>query len=223
MTFPWLPFFAVALAKGFRSLYRRLRDGSSDYRFDPLKVFGLAWLTVPLVFFSISGSKLPGYILPAVPGAIVITAIYFVDLLRQNTKWRIAGMAMSAATLGICVILLLTIVPAFAEGDSVKQLIAVADSRGYTRERVMNFHSTSNNAEFYAAGRLVRDTSGKQREYWAPANLRADIAALGGDPVIVLVRVEHLALLQSDSALDVEVLADNRETVITRVSLKNAA
>jgi 4-amino-4-deoxy-L-arabinose transferase-like glycosyltransferase len=37
-----------------------------------LRVFALAWLVVPIVFFSLSGSKLPGYILPALPGAALL-------------------------------------------------------------------------------------------------------------------------------------------------------
>jgi hypothetical protein len=35
-------------------------------------VLGLAWLVVPVAFFSLSGSKLPGYILPALPGAALL-------------------------------------------------------------------------------------------------------------------------------------------------------
>jgi 4-amino-4-deoxy-L-arabinose transferase-like glycosyltransferase len=36
-------------------------------------VFALAWLLMPLAFFSFSGSKLPGYILPVLPAAALIT------------------------------------------------------------------------------------------------------------------------------------------------------
>jgi hypothetical protein len=32
-----------------------------------LRVFSLAWLLLPIIFFSFSGSKLPGYVLPACP------------------------------------------------------------------------------------------------------------------------------------------------------------
>ena len=32
-----------------------------------LQVFAFAWFLVPLLFFSFSGSKLPGYILPVLP------------------------------------------------------------------------------------------------------------------------------------------------------------
>jgi 4-amino-4-deoxy-L-arabinose transferase-like glycosyltransferase len=220
MMFPWLPLFLAAAYKGVRDGYRRLRDQAGEARPDPLKIFGFAWLLVPLGFFSMSGSKLPGYILPAAPGAIIVTALLVAELARKSRAWRIAAMTTGSLTLAPCAVLLLTIVPGFADGDSVKGLIALADSRGYTNERVLNFHSTSHNAEFYAAGRLVRDAAGKQREYWSPGDLRNDIAAFGGQDVLVFVRLEHLSMLRSDPGLDVDMLGDNGETAITRVSLK---
>jgi 4-amino-4-deoxy-L-arabinose transferase-like glycosyltransferase len=39
---------------------------------DNLRVFALAWVLVPLVFFSFSGSKLAGYILPVLPAVALI-------------------------------------------------------------------------------------------------------------------------------------------------------
>ena len=39
---------------------------------DKLRVFALAWVFVPLVFFSFSGSKLAGYILPILPAVALI-------------------------------------------------------------------------------------------------------------------------------------------------------
>jgi 4-amino-4-deoxy-L-arabinose transferase-like glycosyltransferase len=50
-----------------------------EYQFS---VFACCWLIVPLVFFSISQSKLPGYILPAVPAG----ALLLPDYLRQRLQ-----------------------------------------------------------------------------------------------------------------------------------------
>ena len=41
---------------------------------DRWKLFAFLWMLFPVVFFSFSGSKLPGYILPAVPGAALLLA-----------------------------------------------------------------------------------------------------------------------------------------------------
>ncbi|MGC1373761.1 MAG: glycosyltransferase family 39 protein [Candidatus Sulfotelmatobacter sp.] len=52
-------------------------------RFGP---FACCWLIVPIIFFSASASKLPGYILPAIPGAGLLVAVYLLQhLCRQET------------------------------------------------------------------------------------------------------------------------------------------
>ena len=43
---------------------------------DALPVFLVIWLVVPIAFFSFSASKLPGYILPALPAATLLLAEY---------------------------------------------------------------------------------------------------------------------------------------------------
>ena len=39
-----------------------------------VRVLAAAWLLAPVLFFSLSGSKLPGYVLPALPGAALLAA-----------------------------------------------------------------------------------------------------------------------------------------------------
>jgi 4-amino-4-deoxy-L-arabinose transferase-like glycosyltransferase len=57
-----------------------------------LDLFLTIWILVPILFFSISRSKLPGYILPAIPAATVLTAI---DLHRRNAITRFQVMLHS--------------------------------------------------------------------------------------------------------------------------------
>ena len=57
-------------------------DAVRDWRFsaeqpageEDLRLYLALWLLVPIIFFSISRSKLPGYILPAIPAATVLLA-----------------------------------------------------------------------------------------------------------------------------------------------------
>src|SRR5206468_2631034 len=67
---PWTVFTLTALVeavrKGIQSI-KRSDDGNQER--DWLQLFLLLWTVIPIVFFSISRSKLPGYILPAVPAA----------------------------------------------------------------------------------------------------------------------------------------------------------
>lgn len=66
MTIPW-PAFLVSALINVRGWNWRGHDAVSRFR-----LFALAWLICPVAFFSISGSKLPGYILPALPGAALL-------------------------------------------------------------------------------------------------------------------------------------------------------
>lgn len=64
--FPWTVFLVAALGAAPR-WDRRAPAAETKCR-----VFALAWVVVPVIFFSFSKSKLPGYILPALPGAALL-------------------------------------------------------------------------------------------------------------------------------------------------------
>src|SRR5262249_17012091 len=51
-------------------------DNVSGDKEDRLEVFLLLWTAIPILVFSISRSKLPGYILPAIPAAGMLTVAY---------------------------------------------------------------------------------------------------------------------------------------------------
>ncbi|MGH9555480.1 MAG: ArnT family glycosyltransferase, partial [Terriglobales bacterium] len=77
-----------------------LRDWRSGVR-DSLTEFLLIWAALPLVFFSISQSKLPGYILPAFPPLLLLTGV---ELGRRLKEGRSAGLGFQlphAALLGV--------------------------------------------------------------------------------------------------------------------------
>jgi 4-amino-4-deoxy-L-arabinose transferase-like glycosyltransferase len=65
---PWTVFVIASLEWAAREL--RQRD------VDALNAFLLIWIVTVVLFFSISKSKLPGYILPAIPPGIVLLANY---------------------------------------------------------------------------------------------------------------------------------------------------
>jgi 4-amino-4-deoxy-L-arabinose transferase-like glycosyltransferase len=219
MIFPWTPFL---FAEFGRRALRRIRgtlEASDAPRFFR---FAAAWLIVPLAFFSLSGSKLPGYILPAVPPAILIAALFLNRRSVLSRAWRYGIFTGSAAMLGLIVILLLTAVPKFAASDSVKNLMAAADSRGLGPSRVMMFYTRSHNAEFYAAGRLLRDEAGKQRTFYRVDDLVPFVSAEPNASTLVLVPIEHVRNLQNSEKIVVDVIADNSELAIVSVTLRDA-
>jgi 4-amino-4-deoxy-L-arabinose transferase-like glycosyltransferase len=82
LALPWTGFLIAALA--------RLKSWNwrGPTALDKLRVFALMWLVVPVAFFSLSGSKLPGYILPALPGAALLAGERLARFLRGEGETR---------------------------------------------------------------------------------------------------------------------------------------
>lgn len=89
---PWTVFMIAALIQAVRLWWARQRpmDASGMDSETQFNIFACCWLVVPVVFFSISQSKLPGYILPAVPAG----ALLLVGYLRQHLSQRAEPTAM---------------------------------------------------------------------------------------------------------------------------------
>jgi 4-amino-4-deoxy-L-arabinose transferase-like glycosyltransferase len=65
---------------------------------DASSFFLAASIVFPLVFFTISKSKLPGYILPAIPPASFLMAGYLSAGLRSTARWKPLGLSFFALT-----------------------------------------------------------------------------------------------------------------------------
>jgi 4-amino-4-deoxy-L-arabinose transferase-like glycosyltransferase len=72
---PWTVFSVAAIVETIRACWSE-RSEILQSQEDALNVFLVIWLFVPIVFFSISQSKLPGYILPALPAGTLLLAEY---------------------------------------------------------------------------------------------------------------------------------------------------
>lgn len=68
---PWTVLIVDVIARKFRDLWKERREIPQP---DAFSLFLLIWLVVPILFFSISQSKLPGYILPALPAGSLLLA-----------------------------------------------------------------------------------------------------------------------------------------------------
>ena len=208
MTIPWLPFFVAGAWRGIKTAMGKTDDGD-DVR--SLVLFAFAWLLVPLVFFSLSGSKLPGYILPALPGCLIIAGLCTSRWIGEKSKRLAATVGVAGVTFAVIVVLLLTAVPQYADNDSVKRLIAEADARGFEKAEVLSQHAISHNAEFYAAGRLLRSPDGKQMRLYSPTEILNEIRRINGETVLVLVPNEWAHQTLESPLLSPELIAKNAE------------
>jgi 4-amino-4-deoxy-L-arabinose transferase-like glycosyltransferase len=77
---PWVAFIIAAVARTVRVWWAERKSSTAEPDFElQFSVFACCWLVVPAVFFSISQSKLPGYILPAVPAGAILLANYLLQ------------------------------------------------------------------------------------------------------------------------------------------------
>jgi len=75
---------------------------------DAFPEFLVLWALFPILFFSFSGSKLPGYILPSIPPLTILTADYLNRIRRQGLpKWLLWSHAAICAIL----VFVLTLAP----------------------------------------------------------------------------------------------------------------
>jgi len=234
MTIPWLPFFLAAIwnfIKIQNSKFKiqnsktEVQDSKSEIQthknyekltthHSPLSTFALAWLLVPLVFFSLSGSKLPGYILPALPAALIFTAEYVYRFVRKSRNRQFFTKLIAFATFAVIAVLLQFFVMNYAKQETVKNLIETANAHGYANERIVNLYTVSHNLEFYAAGRLARDADGKLKRYEDFSVLVKDLQTEKNNRILVLVPQKDVANLFTDDSVETKVLGDNGESAL---------
>ena len=95
--FPWIFFHALAKL-------RFLTDWTAHLPESHTQAFFLAWAGFIFLFFTISKSKLPGYILPAIPPMVILTANAAALTARgprRSPRWPILGTGLVLLIFGI--------------------------------------------------------------------------------------------------------------------------
>jgi len=100
LALPWSALLVDGMWKARKAFWKGRDDPTSK-----LQLFALAWIVLPLIFFSFSSSKLPGYILPVLPAVALLVGLR----LAQFDSEAKSNWAMSATgVLGlVCAIALL--------------------------------------------------------------------------------------------------------------------
>lgn len=249
LTLPWTAFLIDALGK-VRGWNWRGADALSIVR-----LFSLAWLAMPIVFFSFSGSKLPGYILPVLPAA----SLLITDRLMSLSKWplRVTGVICFVLGLGgivyaaqsgeisikcavaaaipmfaaaVCtfvlarraafatviggifvliVVILTCAAPSVAHRESVRDLLKLADARGYANVPVLAQRSDDRSAQFYAHDRVVYNDQGEVVTF---DEVSVDEARARGGKLLVFIPLEYVDEFKDEPGI--EVIGDNGRTAL---------
>jgi 4-amino-4-deoxy-L-arabinose transferase-like glycosyltransferase len=208
---PWTPFLLAGL---WKTRLSALRQNTLESK---LQALALAWMIVPVAFFSLSGSKLPGYILPAIPGAFLLVGMALKNWTTSRTRVRVASGLVAAVLLGTAV--LTTTRPGInlAEKASVRKVFAISHQNGFSSLRVVQFETMQRTAQFYAASRLVYDHAGEPLEI----NEASQIAELAtSEPLLVLVELDHLDKITALPSVTVTSIANNGKIALVLVRHK---
>ena len=226
MTLPWLPFFFASIWNLIKGIISRKgaqpqsKDENPPVSSSPLLLFSTAWLLVPLVFFSLSGSKLPGYILPALPAALVLTALSVWRFVRKSKARRVSVQTIALVTLIVAALLAQFFISDFLHEETVKHLIDTANAKGYGTEKILTLHTVSHSAEFYGAGRLVREADGKQKRLYGVSQVVDEMKRANTSQILVIVPVVYQNQLLKSDLLDAELLDNNGELAMFFVKAK---
>ncbi len=93
---PWTAWIVGVAREGRTALETRARQGSAS-------VFLACWVVFPVVFFSLSQSKLPGYVLPSVPPAILLLARGIAITLEGGRAARALGIGTAGTLIAMSV------------------------------------------------------------------------------------------------------------------------
>jgi 4-amino-4-deoxy-L-arabinose transferase-like glycosyltransferase len=247
LALPWTAFLVEAVARVRRWTWRG-NDSLSIVR-----MFSLAWLAMPIVFFSFSGSKLPGYILPALPAVAFLVADRFIPAvstwsLRATgviclalaaggfvfalqsreismvcaTMIAIPLLAAAVASLAkpnerpvvlalICgstfvlvMVVSICAAPSVGRRESVKDLLQLADARGYATAPVVAQRSDDRSAQFYAHDRVVYNADGEPITF---DEISLEQARTLGERIVVLIPLEYADQVKGSPSF--EFLGDN--------------
>jgi 4-amino-4-deoxy-L-arabinose transferase-like glycosyltransferase len=255
LALPWTAFLIAGLVKVKRM---RWREQTPESKF---RVFALAWLIAPVAFFSFSGSKLPGYVLPALPGAMLLVGNALTRFVRGeegNGAMRatgalllvlaLAGIFYAARTgdvttacallisaplilagvlaiiwkhrralrvelvcsaMFIAVALVLNCgVGRIAHRESVRDLMQLANARGYAATPVFYMLNDDRTAEFYAGGRLGYRPDGEPLRFDGATQV-ANAARERGGTALVLISNEWAHRFTDYSAVETEIIGQN--------------
>jgi 4-amino-4-deoxy-L-arabinose transferase-like glycosyltransferase len=99
---PWTVWAVVATAERLRLVWSEGKNAFTSDE-DSWQLFLLIWLLVPVLFFSASQSKLPGYILPAIPAGALLVSDYLASRKERESRIRPWLAGLHAALCGLLV------------------------------------------------------------------------------------------------------------------------
>jgi hypothetical protein len=111
------------------------------------------------------------------------------------------------------------VAPAVARSQSARDLLAVANGRGYSNTPIVQLHSIERSAEFYASGRIAYGSDGEPVKFEGAWQV-TDAARRNNGTVLCFVPHDLVTQLKALPQLNVEMIADNGRTALVLVQVR---
>jgi hypothetical protein len=116
---------------------------------------------------------------------------------------------IACATIVLVVIVLNFFAAPFARRESVKDLLCLADARGYANSPVIAQRGDDRSAEFYAYGRVIYRTDGEVMTF---DEISVDDARARGSKFVVFIPMRDVENYRG--APQIEIIGDNGHTAV---------
>jgi len=120
------------------------------------------------------------------------------------------------ATLVTAVLGLIFVGSDVTRSQSVRDLLAMAATRGYATTPVVQLHTIERSAEFYAAGRITYGPDGEPVKFEGAAQV-VDAARKNGGAVLCLIPSEFTSQLTLAKEAKSELIGDDRRVALILV------
>jgi hypothetical protein len=134
---------------------------------------------------------------------VVAGSLALLSSRRTASTTLIAG-----ATLVTLVITLNCAAPRWANLESSKRLIELANAKGYSQAAIFGMQRSDRTPEFYAAGRIIYGPDGEPVIYESPAQV-IDESRRRGEVLLVFVPLQEVNKFNGLQSVETDVIGDN--------------
>ncbi|GAC1404478.1 MAG: hypothetical protein NVSMB56_19050 [Pyrinomonadaceae bacterium] len=107
-----------------------------------------------------------------------------------------------------------------ARGESTRDLLLAATTRGYADAPVYEMHTIERSAEFYAAGRIAYRADGEPVKLEGATQIADVLHRAPTQSVLVIIPIRFVTQLTDYSSFQVEVIGDNETVALVAVKVR---
>jgi hypothetical protein len=144
---------------------------------------------------------------------LIVTAAICIFLTHRKT---FSALLVTFATFAALIVALNCGISGFATRESMRDLIQLANARGYGSAPVYALHQIDRSAEFYAAGRVVYAADGEPVRFEGALDI-LEAARKKRAPILVIVPIEYIYQLTGLPSARIDVVGNNGELALVGV------